>query len=392
MPDFRPSLEAAEREEMLRLRRDFHRHPELAFQEERTSAVVADRLSAMGLDPATGIAETGLAAVIEGGHEGPTLMLRSDMDALPVNEVEGRPYGSEIDGVMHACGHDGHMATLLAAASVLQRERATLAGRVKVVFQPAEEGMGGARHMIADGVLENPHVDAAIGLHYWSQSETGKIGVSPGPVMASVDEFTIHVKGRGGHAAMPHEAADPIVAAAAVVGALQTIPSRRNDPRHAAALSVTTFRSGTAFNIIPDEALLGGTVRCFDRDIWTAVPGQMEEILGGICRAHGCHFELDYRRINIPLVNDPKMAALVREVATELVGEANVEDFSTLGGEDMACYLDAVPGCFFVVGAASAAKGIGAPHHSPGFDLDEDALSIGAEMLVRIARRYLSAR
>ncbi len=393
MESLSPSLTEQERLALIRLRRDFHRHPELGFQETRTAGVIAEYLRGLGLTPATGVAETGVVALIgdAGGASGRTLLLRADMDALPIEEEGDREYRSGFTGLMHACGHDGHCASLLAACSVLQREAASLnGGRVKAVFQPAEEGFGGAKRMIAEGVLESPRVDAALGLHYWSSLPTGKVGVAAGPTMAAVDEFHLAVIGKGGHAAQPQETCDPVVAGAAIVGALQTLVSRRSDPLAAVVVTVAEFHAGSAFNIIPGEAQLAGTIRCFDRAIWEAIPAQFEHVVAGICHAHGCDYRLDYQRINIPLVNDPALAALVRETATELLGADNVVEMRTLGGEDMAEYLDRVPGCFFFVGAGNAAKGIVAAHHHPAFDLDEDALPIGVELLVRAARRYLA--
>jgi amidohydrolase len=383
------SMTEQERSELIRLRRDFHRHPELGFQEKRTAGVIAEFLGGLGLDPVTGIAETGVSAEI-GKGEGPVLMLRSDMDALPIEEESKLPYRSGFSGVMHACGHDGHMATLLTACSVLQREATDLGGRIKAVFQPAEEGMGGAVRMIEEGLLDSPKVDAALGLHYWSGIPTGKVAVNPGPVMAAVDEFHLRIVGKGGHGAIPHETRDSVVAGAALVTSLQTLVSRRSDPLESVVVTVGEFHAGSAFNVIPGETLLSGTLRCFDEGIWEAIPEQFEHIVAGICHAHGCSYELDYRRINIPLVNDAGMAAMVREAAVELVGEANLIDFRTLGGEDMADYLKLVPGCFFFVGAGSEEKGITAGHHHPSFDLDEDALAIGVELMVRAARRYLA--
>ncbi len=378
-----------EQAELTRLRRDFHRHPELGFQEKRTAGVIAEFLGGLGLMPVTGIAETGVSTMI-GEGDGPVLMLRADMDALPIEEESKLPYRSGFSGVMHACGHDGHMATLLTACSVLQRESAGLGGRIKAVFQPAEEGMGGAVRMIEEGLLENPKVDAALGLHYWSGLPTGVVAVNPGPVMAAVDEFHLRIIGKGGHAAIPQETHDAVVAGSALITALQTLVSRRNDPLEALVVTVGEFQAGTAFNIIPGEARLSGTVRCFEQGIWERIPEQLEHTTAGICHAHGCSYELDYRRINIPLVNDADMAAMVRETAVEVVGAANVVDFRTLGGEDMGDYLKLLPGCFFFVGAGNEEKGITAGHHHPAFDLDEDALPIGVEMLVRSARRYLA--
>ena len=385
-----PSLTAGERSELVRLRRDFHRFPELGFQERRTAGIIAEFLRGLGLAPSTGVAETGVVTLINPDAEGPTLLLRADMDALPIHEIDGRDYGSAHAGVMHACGHDGHCATLLTACSVLKRESASLGGRVKVIFQPAEEGLGGARRMIEEGVLDAPRVDAALGLHFWSGLPTGQVSVSPGATMAAVDEFHLRIVGRGGHAAHPHETCDPVVAGAALVTALQTLVSRRHDPLHSLVVTVGEFHAGSAFNIIPGEARLSGTVRCFDKAIWEAIPEQLEHVAAGICHAHGCGYELDYQRQNIPLVNDVAMAELVRETAVDLLGTDKVLEVRTLGGEDMADVLDRVPGCFFFVGSGSEAKGITAGHHHPAFDLDEDALAIGVELLVRAARRYFA--
>jgi len=393
METLSPSLTPQERQGLIRLRRDFHRYPELGFQEKRTAGVIADYLRGLGLAPQTGVAETGVVALIgaPAAAAGRTLLLRADMDALPIEEEGDKEYRSGFSGVMHACGHDGHSATLLTVCSALQREAGSLkGGRVKAIFQPAEEGAGGAKRMIAEGVLDSPRVDAALGLHYWSILPTGKVAVTAGPTMAAVDEFHLTVIGKGGHAAHPHEARDPVVAGAALVGALQTLVSRRHDPFAAVVVTVAEFHAGSAFNIIPAEAQLAGTVRCFDPAIWEEIPAQLEHVAAGVCHAHGCTYRLDYQRLNIPLVNDAAMAALVRETAVELLGAENVVEVRTLGGEDMADYLARVPGCFFFVGAGNAAKGITASHHHPAFDLDEDALPIGAELLLRCARRYLA--
>jgi amidohydrolase len=386
-----PNLTDEDRVSLVELRRDFHRHPELGFAEKRTAGIVAERLSALGLAPTTGLAETGVTAMLAGAGDGPVLMLRSDMDALPIREETGLPFASENEGVMHACGHNCHMATLLTAAAALARDPASLSGRIKLCFQPAEEGLGGARRMIEAGVLRDPAPTAAVGLHYWSGLETGKIALQAGPVMAAVDDFEITVTGQGGHAALPHQAVDPLICGAAIVAALQTVVSRISDPMEAVVLTVAEFHSGSAFNIIPDEARLGGTARCFDRGIWAGLPERLETIIAGVCRAHGCGYKLNYHRTTTPVVNDPAVTAIVREVATKLVGEENIVDFRLMGGEDMSAFLDEIPGCFFFVGAGSEAKGIGAAHHNPKFDLDEDALPIGVEMMIRVARHFLGS-
>ena len=314
-----PSLTEADRDELIRTRRDLHRHPELGMEEHRTAGIVAGRLEAAGYTVTRGVGRTGVVGVLACG-EGPCLMLRADMDALPVQEVAGRDHGSTVEGVMHACGHDGHVATLLTAADVLARERARLGGTLKLVFQPGEEGFGGAREMIADGVLRDPEVDAAVGLHYWSMQPTGTVGASAGPVMASVDEFHLTITGVGGHAAIPHEATDALVTAAYVVTALQTVVSRRTDPLEAAVVTVGELHAGNVFNVIPGEARLAGTVRTFERALWEAIPERVEQVIRGVCEAHGCTYEMDYRRLNSPTINDPGVAALVREVGAGLVG------------------------------------------------------------------------
>ena len=381
-------LTRADREELVRLRRDLHRHPELAFEEHRTARIVAQRLRELGLEVREGVGKTGVVGVLRA--EGPVLALRADMDALPSQEVAGRPYGSVHDGVMHACGHDGHVATLLVALGVLARDPDHHRGTLMAIFQPAEEGGGGARSMLRDGVLDDPRPDAIVGLHYWSLQPTGTVGARTGAMMGSVDRFDVTVRGKAGHAAIPHEASDAIVAAAALVTALQTVVSRRIDPLLPAVVTVGEIHAGTAFNVIAGEARLAGTVRTLDDAVWQAIPGQIEKIVHNICEAHGCAAEMDYQRLDRPLVNDPTMAALVREVAADLVGAGAVIDERTLGGEDMGEFLDEVPGCFFFVGAGNEARGITASHHHPAFDLDEDALSLGAEMLVGVARRYLA--
>jgi amidohydrolase len=382
-------LTPLEREELVTARRDLHRHPELAFAETRTAGIVAGRLHELGFEVREGVGRTGVVGVLRCG-QGPTLALRADMDALPIQEVVGREHGSCRDGVMHACGHDGHVATLLAALGVLARQRQQLGGTIMAVFQPAEEGGGGAKAMIADGALDDPRPDVMVGLHYWALRETGVLGVKSGAIMGSVDRFELVVRGRGGHAAIPQHAADALVTAAEVVTALQTVVSRRVDPIQPVVVTVGEFQAGTAFNVIPGEARLTGTVRTLDTEVWEAVPGLIESVARGVCEAHGCELELDYRRLDRPLVNDPGVTAQVRELAVAVAGEDNVVEEVTLGGEDMADFLERVPGCFFFVGARNEERGITASHHDPAFDIDEDALPLGAEMLIRVARRWLA--
>ncbi|HEY2954037.1 MAG TPA: amidohydrolase [Candidatus Eisenbacteria bacterium] len=386
------SFTAADLEEMVATRRDLHAHPELAFEEHRTAGLVADKLRALGIEPRTGVGKTGVLATVSGPRGGRTVLLRADMDALPIQEENGVPYRSQAAGKMHACGHDCHTSILLGVARRLMRERDALRGTVRLVFQPAEEVGGGAESMIKDGALESPRPDAAFGVHVWQDLDLGKIGVTPGPMMAAVDEFDVTVTGRGAHAAMPHLGVDPVVCLAQVVTALQTIASRGVSPLSAVVVSVTQLEAGTAFNIIPESASMNGTVRVFDDAVWAELPGRFERIVRGVCEAFGCRAEIRYQRFNRPTVNDPAMAAIARAAAVEVVGEANVvDDVRTMGGEDFSAFLHHVPGCFIAVGSRNEGKGLTWGHHHPRFDVDEASLEIGAEVLLRAARKFLES-
>ena len=387
--------------DMIAVRRDLHQHPELAFEEVRTSGVVADRLRALGLEVRTGVAKTGVLATVRGagipnghaaGRRGKTVLLRADMDALPIQEENETPYRSLVPGKMHACGHDCHTSILLALAKQLVGEAASLPGTVKLCFQPAEECGGGAEGMIAEGALDDPAPDAAFGLHVWQDLDLGQIGITPGPFMAAVDEFTVTVTGKGAHAAMPHLGVDPVVCLAHIVTALQTIASRTANPFHEVVVSVTQLKAGTAFNIIPETAWMNGTVRVFDPGLWEELPGHFERIVRGVAEAYGCRVEIDFHRFNQPTVNDPAMAALARQAAIEVVGEKNVrDDVRTMGGEDFSAFLRKVPGCFIAIGSRNGARGLTYGHHHPRFDVDEGCLAIGAEVLLRTTRRFLGA-
>ena len=382
----------AEIRDLVEIRRDLHAHPETAFEEVRTSGIVAERLRALGLDVRTGVGKTGVLATVAGAQPGKTVLLRADMDALPIHEENDVPYRSTTPGAMHACGHDCHTSMLLGVGHKLLQERGTWPGAVKLVFQPAEEQGGGAEAMIADGALEGPAPDAAFGLHVWQDLDLGKVGVTSGPMMAAVDEFTITITGKGAHAAQPHLGVDPVLCAAHMVTALQAIASRETDPFRDVVVSVTQVHAGTAFNIIPPNATLNGTVRLFDTALWEQLPDRFERIVRGIAAAFDCRVELEYQRHNRPTVNDPRMAALARSVAVEVVGEENVvDDLRTMGGEDFSSFLARVPGCFIAIGSRNAAKGLIHGHHHPRFDVDERCLRIGAEVLLRTARRFLEA-
>ncbi len=375
---------------MIETRRALHRRPELGFEEVETAALVAARLRALGLALREGVARTGVVALVEGGAgPGPTLLVRADMDALPVEEETGAPYASQIPGKMHACGHDGHTAILLGLAESLAAERARLRGRVLLVFQPAEEGPGGARPMIEAGVLRDPApVDAAVGLHLANGLDVGEVGVSAGPVMAAVDEFSIEIHSGGGHGARPQDAGDPIVAAAHVVAALQTLVSRERDPLEPAVLTVARIAGGTANNVIPARVSLGGTVRTYDERLRDAFPARIERVARGVAGALRCSCDVRHARFYPATVNDARMAALVRSEAAAALGEDKVKEYRGMWSEDFSYFGREVPACFFFVGSRNRARGLAAPHHSAAFDFDEDALAIGHEVFLRVVRRF----
>ena len=381
---------AAMAEELVAIRRDLHAHPELGYEERRTAGIVATRLRELGIEVQEGVAETGVIGLLRGARPGPTVLLRADMDALPIQEASEVPYRSQTPGVMHACGHDGHTAILLGTARVLAAQRERLPGVVKFVFQPAEEGGAGADRMIAAGALEGPAVDAAFGLHLWNHGPIGAIGVREGPMMACSDAFDLTVKGQGGHAAAPHRAIDPVVIAAHLIVALQTLVSRETDPLQSAVVTVGRVQGGDVRNVIPDQVLLQGTVRTFDAGLRQALPQRLERIARGVTEAFGGQYDLSYRLGYPCLVNDAAMAEVVRAAACPIVGEEHVVVAPpVMGAEDMSYFLQRVPGCFFRVGSANAERGLTRPHHNPCFDFDEAALPIGVEVLAGAARRFL---
>jgi amidohydrolase len=378
--------------ELVAVRRDLHMHPETAFEEVRTAGIVAEKLTAMGLQPRTGIGKTGVMATIQGGRPGKTVMLRADMDALPIQEENDVPYRSHNDGKMHACGHDCHTSILLAVAKQLTQEAPQLPGKVVLCFQPAEEWGGGAEAMIRDGALDYAKPDATFGMHVWQDLPVGTIGVTAGPFMAAVDEFSITVHGKGAHGAMPHLSADPVVCLAQMIGALQTIASRNTDPFREIVVSVTQLRAGTAFNIIPQSAWMNGTIRSFDPDVWKDIPNRVERIVKGVAEAMGCRAEIKLDRMNRPTVNDAAMAEVARAAAVDLVGADHVRsNVRTMGGEDFSAFLARVPGCFIAVGSRNESKGLVWDHHHPRFDVDEQSLGVGAELMMRTTKRFLGA-
>ncbi len=382
-------LTEEEKKILVEWRRDLHEIPELAFQEKKTSEFVEKRLSEFGIPFQKNVAGTGVVGLLEGKQGGKTLLVRSDMDALPVQEENNVEYKSKHDGVMHACGHDGHMAILLMTARKMVEEK-DLKGSIKFVFQPAEEVGRGAHAMIQSGVLENPKVDGALGLHLWNNLPLGKVGITPGPILAAVDEFEIKIIGKGGHGAVPETTIDPIVTSGQVINTLQTLVSRSVSPLETVVVTIGAIHGGTTFNVIADEVVMKGTVRTYSMAIRDEMPQRFEKILAGVTTAMGATHKLDYKHVILPTINDPKMTELAREVAGEVVGEENIiVGERTMGGEDMSYYLNEVPGCFIFVGSANDSKGLNHSHHSSRFNIDEEALPIGVEILSKGIKQYL---
>jgi amidohydrolase len=381
------ALPPIDRAGLIATRRAIHQNPELGFEETRTAALIAERLRAMQYHVMPGIGKTGVVGLKK--KDGRCVLLRADMDALPVEEANAVPYRSQQPGKMHACGHDGHVAIGLEVARRLAP--LDLGGSVKFAFQPAEEVSNGAQAMISDGVLDSPMVDAAFGIHLWNDLPAGTVGIMPGPVMASVDQFEIEILGRGGHAAAPHQTIDPVLIAAHVITALQSLVSRRRDPLSEAVVSVTEVHAGRAFNVIPDRADLRGTVRTFGGSFFDEAPRLVEETAQGVAAAFGARAMVNYHRLSAPLINNEELSALMSDVATRLLGADGVRrGVRTMGGEDMAFFLERVPGCFAFVGSAPKTRRA-SPHHSPTFDIDEESLVIGAELLTHTAITYLNA-
>ncbi len=374
------------------MRRDFHMHPELGHQEVRTAGIVARELQTLGLEVTTGVGKTGVVALIEGSKPGPTLLLRADMDALPILEQTGAEYASQTPGVMHACGHDAHTAILLTVAKILNSIRNELPGCVKLVFQPAEEGQGGAEGMLADGVLENPAVDVTLGLHVWNENPVGWLGLAPGPTMAGTEIFKVRVSGKGGHGAIPHLAVDPVLAGAQIVSALQSVVSRNISPLQSAVVSVTTFHGGEAFNVIPPFVELTGTIRSFDPQVRATVVHRFDEIVNGVAAGLGCQAEIEHIVMTPALVNDAQTAEIAQTVAMRVLPQSQISTSGpfTMGGEDFAYMMEKVPGLFMFVGSANPAKGLDYGHHHPKFDIDETSLPRAVALMAATALELLS--
>jgi amidohydrolase len=372
-------------------RRAIHRRPELAFHEHETAALVESRLRALGIPVRTGIGGTGVVGLIEGARPGRTVLLRADMDALPILEESTAEYASTTPGVMHACGHDAHTAILVGTARLLNERRAELSGCVKLMFQPAEEGGAGALRMIEDGLLQDPPVDAAFMLHVSHALPAGRVATAPGPVLAGANSFTITVEGRGGHAARPHIAIDPVVIAAHVVTALQTLVSREAPPDRAAVVTLGSLQAGTAANVIPDRAVIKGTIRAYDPDLMKELERRLEETAAGIAAAMRASAHVEFHMHYPPTVNDAAMAELLSGAGRTALGPGAVGVADpVMAAEDFSFVLERVPGAMLSLGVRAPEWEEPRPVHTPRFDVDESALPVGVACMASVAMEFLA--
>jgi len=379
------------KDELISLRRDFHQHPELGFQEYRTAQIVADYLERCGLKVKRGVAKTGVVGLLEGSAPGPTLLLRADMDALPIQEENEVPYKSINNGIMHACGHDAHTAILLIAAKILSDYRKEIKGNIKFVFQPNEE-VGGAKLMIEEGVLENPRVDAALALHLWTSLDSGIIGVKAGPITGTLDIFKLTIKGEGGHTGYPEKAVDPIIASANIIQNMQIIQTREMEAFKPVIIMFTKINSGSKVNVIPDTVSLEGTIRYFnkqeDKDS-ERLHEKFERIVEANCKSYRTKYSLKFFNENQSVFNDKELTKLVLSNAEKVLGNREkVISYLSIAGEDFSEFADRVPGVFYFVGAGNREKECHYPHHNPHFNIDEDAMLIGVEMHILNSLNY----
>ncbi len=372
------------------VRRDVHEHAELSTEEHRTQGLIIDQLKKLGLDDVRSIADTGATALIRGAQPGPNLLWRADIDGLPLDEQTGLPFASKRTA-MHACGHDGHIAIALAMAELLQRSRDTLAGSVRFAFQPAEEHVGGAERMIKQGILDEPLVECVFGLHIWAPAPVGQVLVRAGAIFAAATHFRIIIRGRGGHAAAPHQTVDPIVVAAQAITALQTVVSRDIDAAETAVLTIGRIEGGVRGNIIPNEVMMSGTIRTYEPHVLALMLERVDEILGGITSAWGASHQFDHSTLGA-CVNDASCAALVEGVASAFLGADNVAETRTTGADDMCRFLEERPGAYFMLGGAPHDAERVYPHHHPRFDFDEACLPLGIELGLRIIEEATGSR
>ena len=378
-------------EELKNWRRTIHKNPELAFNETATSDFITTKLKEFGIEYKK-LSGTGVVGLIKGDKEGKTLAIRADIDALAITEKNDVDYKSQNEGVMHACGHDGHTAILLGTAKILSEMKEDIKGNVKLIFQPAEEGPGGAKPMIEQGVLENPKVDYIIGLHINPDIKSGKVGIKKGKMLAAPDYFKIKVKGKGTHGARPEEGVDPITIGSQIVMGLQQIKSREVDALNPLVISCGSFHSGNAFNAIPEEAVIKGTVRTFDNELRTKIKKRIHEIIENITKAYRADYDYEYNFVYPPAYNDPELTTVMGEVIKEKLGENNLYEIPkpSMGGDDFAYFSQRVPGTYMRLGTKNEDKGIVNSLHSPNFNLDEKILKQGVKLFVHGANRILN--
>lgn len=370
-------------EEIISIRRDIHKHPELGFEVHRTAELVSKHLNNLGFDVSTGIGKTGVIGDLIGNNDGPTIALRADMDALPIQETSNLPYSSVNEGVMHACGHDGHTAMLLGAATVLKQFQDSLNGNVRFIFQPAEEGDGGARYMIEDGCLDC--VDEIYGIHLWNYQKYGEVGVKEGPILAAADVFSITIKGVGGHGAAPQGTVDAILVSAHLITALQSIVSRNTNPLESTVITVGQINGGHNFNVIADEIVLTGTARSYTEENRQLIKNRMQEIVSGIAKTFSAEIDFTYTEGYPPTINDEAPFKKLMLSAKKIVGDKCGFPYLSMGGEDFSYYAQKIPGCFFFVGSAPSNQEFrSVPHHCSHFDIDENALLVGASIFVQL--------
>lgn len=387
--DIKKEIEELE-DELITLRRDFHAHPELGFEEFRTGEIVAKYLKDLGMEVEENVAKTGVVGLLRGNQSGKTFMLRTDMDALPVEEETGLSFASKEKGKMHACGHDGHLSMMLIAAKILSKKKDEIKGNIKFVFQPNEEEAG-AYLMIEEGVLENPKVDGALGMHLWSPIESGKIGIAPGPLMASSYYFTLTVNGRGGHGGAPHTAINPILPATDIMRAFQEMVVNEVDALLPTVVSFGMINAGTSPIIIPEKVVVEGSLRCL-HDGSEEIQERFKEIVEAIAKRSRTKASIEFMLGNSLLDNNEEITNLAKKIGKEVVGEENIldSDISVMLGEDFSEFSNEVPSTFVFIGVADEEKGTDYPHHHPKFNIDEDSLSLGVEMHVRSALEFLS--
>ena len=375
---------------LVEIRRTIHMHPELGFEEIETSKLVSEWLQKFGLEVKRGMAKTGVVGLLKGKKPGRTIAIRADMDALPMDEANRVPYASQVKGKMHACGHDAHVTILLGVARFFSSIPDQMKGNIKWIFQPAEEGGGGGRIMVEEGVLENPKVDAIFGSHVFPFLSVGKVGIYEREGLAAADRFTIKIIGKGGHAASPHLSKDPILAAGHLITQIHSIVSRNVNPLESGVITIGKVSAGTASNIIPDEVELIGTVRSLNPQVREELKSRIELVTQGVARSFSMDYRFDFEYGYPVLINNSEMSKLVASACSKGIGKENVEVLKpSMGGEDFAYYLEKVPGSFFRLGCRNEGKGIVHPYHSSLFDIDEEVLPFGVEMFIRIIDQYL---